>query len=170
MQCSRARYDRKDVAARAPATRYGSLPASSSSLRRRHATDLINRLCRKCKSGNEMQLYAQGEVTSQNLWPRYDRHFVGITWHNAWSYGAKIYCVIWITFDPLVYENVCVITSLPAKCISAISQWKTFVSVLPTRWRRKPDGIEITSQSPYVFCCRQELCIDVYFCMNVSDE
>jgi len=21
----------------------------------------------------------QGEVTSQNLWPRYDRHFVGIT-------------------------------------------------------------------------------------------
>ena len=26
-----------------------------------------------------------GEVTSQNLWPRYDRHFVGITWHNVTS-------------------------------------------------------------------------------------
>jgi len=27
--------------------------------------------------------------------------------------------------------------------------------VLPTRWRRKPAGIEITSLSPYVFqCCR----------------
>ena len=26
-----------------------------------------------------------GEVTSQNLWSRYDRHFVGITWHNVWS-------------------------------------------------------------------------------------
>ena len=27
----------------------------------------------------------QGKVTSQNLWPRYDRHFVVITWHNVWS-------------------------------------------------------------------------------------
>jgi len=26
-----------------------------------------------------------GEVASHNLWPRYDRHFVGITWHNVWS-------------------------------------------------------------------------------------
>ena len=25
------------------------------------------------------------EVMSQNLLPRYDRHFVGITWHNVWS-------------------------------------------------------------------------------------
>jgi len=25
------------------------------------------------------------EVTSQNLQPRYDRHFVGITWYNVWS-------------------------------------------------------------------------------------
>jgi len=25
------------------------------------------------------------ELTSQNLWSRYDRHFVGITWHFAWS-------------------------------------------------------------------------------------
>ena len=25
--------------------------------------------------------YTQGEMTSQNLWLRYDRHFVGITWH-----------------------------------------------------------------------------------------
>ena len=29
--------------------------------------------------------YTQGEMTSQNLWSGYDRHFVGITWHNAWS-------------------------------------------------------------------------------------
>jgi len=25
----------------------------------------------------------QGEVTSHNLWQRYGRHFVGITWHNV---------------------------------------------------------------------------------------
>ena len=29
--------------------------------------------------------YTQGEVTSQSLWPRYDRHFVGITRHDALS-------------------------------------------------------------------------------------
>ena len=29
--------------------------------------------------------YTWGEVTSQNLWSRYDLHFVGITWHNVWS-------------------------------------------------------------------------------------
>jgi len=26
-----------------------------------------------------------GDVTSQYLWPRYDRHFVAIAWHNVWS-------------------------------------------------------------------------------------
>jgi len=30
-------------------------------------------------------LYSQGEVTSHSLWSRYDRHFVGITRHNALS-------------------------------------------------------------------------------------
>jgi len=30
-------------------------------------------------------LYTWGEVTSQYLWLRYDRHFVGITGHNVWS-------------------------------------------------------------------------------------
>jgi len=34
--------------------------------------------------------YTQGEVTSHNLCSRCDRHFVGITQHSLWSYGAKI--------------------------------------------------------------------------------
>ena len=29
--------------------------------------------------------YTYGEATSQNLWSQYDRHFVGITRHNALS-------------------------------------------------------------------------------------
>jgi len=29
--------------------------------------------------------YTQGEMTSQNIRSRYGRHFVGTTWHNAWS-------------------------------------------------------------------------------------
>ena len=32
-------------------------------------------------------------MTSQSLRPRHDRHFVGTTRHNAWSWGAKIYRV-----------------------------------------------------------------------------
>ena len=27
----------------------------------------------------------EGEMTSQNLWPRHVRHFVGITWQNVLS-------------------------------------------------------------------------------------
>jgi len=37
------------------------------------------------------------------------------------------------------------ITSLPTKRISVISQLKSCLRVLPTRWRRKPAGIAITS-------------------------
>ena len=44
------------------------------------------------------------------------------------------------------------ITRLPTKRISAISQWKTFIRVLPTRWRRKPAGVEITSSSFVTLC------------------
>jgi len=46
--------------------------------------------------------------------------------------------------------NVCMITNLPTKRISATLQWKTFIRVLPTRWRRKPASIDIMSLSPYV--------------------
>jgi len=66
--------------------------------------------------------YTQGEMTSQNLRPRYYRHFVGITRYSLWSYGAKTYRAVYITFDPLVYGNVCMITNLPTKRISALSR------------------------------------------------
>ena len=61
------------------------------------------------------------------------------------------------TFNPLVYENVCMIISSPTKHISAISHWIIFITVLPTRWRRKAAGIEITSLSPYVSTCKGSL-------------
>ena len=61
-----------------------------------------------------------------------------------------IYRVVKLAFNPLVYENVCIIIRSPAMRISAISQRKTFNRVLPTQWRRKAAGIEITSLSPYV--------------------
>jgi len=34
---------------------------------------------------SKLATYTRGEVTSQNLWSRYDRHVVGITWHDVWS-------------------------------------------------------------------------------------
>ena len=51
----------------------------------------------------------------------------------------------------MVYENVRMIISLPTKRVSVISRWKTCIRVLPTRWRWKPAGIEITSPSPCVY-------------------
>ena len=47
-------------------------------------------------------LYIEGEVTSQSLWSRYDRQFVGITRHNALGSMAKIYRVIQIKLKHLV--------------------------------------------------------------------
>ena len=40
------------------------------------------------------------------------------------------------------------IISLPTKRVSAISQWKSCLRVLCTRWRRKPAGIDIMPLSP----------------------
>jgi len=61
---------------------------------------------------------------------------------------VKIYHAIYTTFDPLVYENVCMITSLPTKRIPSDIIVKNMYQSLPTRWRLT--GIEITSLSPYV--------------------
>ena len=59
----------------------------------------------------------QGEVTSQNLWSRYDRHVVGITWLDVWSLKATIYGVIHVKLNQIVYENAHTITSLPIKSL-----------------------------------------------------
>ena len=40
-------------------------------------------------------------VTSQNLWSRYDRHFVGTTWHNVRNLGEKIYRVVQILTESI---------------------------------------------------------------------
>ena len=41
--------------------------------------------CHCTQRQSQSTFYTQGEVTSQSLWSRYDRHFVGITRHNALS-------------------------------------------------------------------------------------
>jgi len=33
--------------------------------------------------------YTKGDVTSRDLWPRYDRHFVGMKCRNEWGYGGE---------------------------------------------------------------------------------
>ena len=42
---------------------------------------------------------------------------MGITWHHVWSEKAKIYGVVHIKSNQLVYDNVHTITSLPIKRI-----------------------------------------------------
>ena len=54
-----------------------------SGLRRRDRAQLISVHLRLMTSANAAN--TQGEVTSQSLWSRYDRHFVGITRYNALS-------------------------------------------------------------------------------------
>ena len=67
-----------------------------------------------------------GEITSRNLRPRYDRHFVGMTWHNVWSWGAKSYRVIQITSNPSCHKNVFMITILSTKRISVRNIYESF--------------------------------------------
>jgi len=45
--------------------------------------------------------------------------------------GLRFIVLFKKTFDPLVYENVCMIISLPTKRISAISQWKHLQEFYP---------------------------------------
>jgi len=63
---------------------------------------------------------------------------------------AKIYRVISVAFNPLVYENVGMITSLPAKRISVISRWKKISEYYP----RDGGESQLASKlrhSPYVY-------------------
>jgi len=90
------------------------------------------------------QLYTSGEVTSQSLWSRYDRHFVGTTRYNALSYMAKIYRVMQTKLIQLLQENVHMITDfLPRKRISALSQWQTFLRVFTYRMAAKINCIDV---------------------------
>jgi len=59
--------------------------------------------------------------------------------------GAKIYSVVSITFSPLVYENVCMITSSPTKRIAYFSNitvkniYQSFAHKMAAKasWHRK---------------------------------
>ena len=61
-------------------------------------------------AGQQLEAKRQymGEVTSQNLCPRYNCRVVGMTWHNLWSWRATIS----IKFNRLIYDNVRVIINL----------------------------------------------------------
>ena len=67
---------------------------------------------------------------------------------------AKIYRVIQMKLNHLVEENV-----HTTQRIWALSQWQTFITVLPTRWRHKSTGID--TEQNYVTWDRvyAELCI-----------
>ena len=47
--------------------------------------DVIDSRTRVSSGLKSKDCCVDGEVTSQTLWSRYDRHFVGITRHNALS-------------------------------------------------------------------------------------
>jgi len=41
-----------------------------------------------------MCMNTESEVTSQNLWSKYDRHFVGITWHIMCGVKGRRFIVL----------------------------------------------------------------------------
>jgi len=43
---------------------------------------------------NHLHHNKQGEVTSQYLWPQYDRHFVGMTWHKMCGVKGRRFMVL----------------------------------------------------------------------------
>jgi len=65
----------------------------------------------------------------------------------------KIYYVIQIKFNYLVEENVHMIINLPTKRTEVTSEYETFQRILPTRWRRKPVGIDMERNSVTVTLC-----------------
>ena len=68
-------------------------------------------------------------------------------------------------------KNVRAITRLPTERISARSQWQTFLRVLPTRWRPKPAGVEITSLPPYVYGTHISSSFGaVVVCLSLDDD
>jgi len=72
---------------------------------------------------------------------------------------VKIYHVTQIKFNRLVYENVHVIINLPTERIQVTAE-QEFVRVLPTRWRRKPAGIDMEQNNVTVaLCIYQRLCL-----------
>ena len=97
--------------------------------------------------------YTDGDVTSHDLWSRYDRHFVGMKCRNEWRQAAKTYRVIQIKFNQFVKGSVHIIINLPTKPNESISQGQTFIRALPTRWRRKPADIDMELNYATVTLC-----------------
>jgi len=74
----------------------------------------VQPICRARGRNQQTHRNTQGEVTSQYLWSRYDRHFVGKTWHNVWSYWMKIYHVIYT--HTYIHTYIHTYTRLTALC------------------------------------------------------
>ena len=83
-----------------------------------------------------------GEVTSQSLWSRYERHFVGITRHNAsvkWRRFIVLFEWNWINWVP----KMSTWSTYQQNVFKRYHSDEHFSEFLPTRWRRKSTGIDI---------------------------
>jgi len=98
-------------------------------------------------------LYIQWSDVTESM-AQYDRHFVGITRFNVFSWMAKIYRVIQIKLIQFVSRK-CPYDDRPTNeaSLRAISQWQTFLRVLPTRWRQKSTGIDVEQNYVTVTPC-----------------
>ena len=125
----------------------------------------------KCRSStststqyyNPAFLYTQGEVMSQSLWSRYDRHFldIGLTRYNALSKMAKIYHVIQINWTSLLKMSTWSLT-YQQSVFKRYHSDNHFSEFLPTRWRRKSTVIDM-EQNYVTVSLRIHLWLICYF-------
>ena len=91
------------------------------------------------------KLHTLGEVTSHNLWSRYDRHFAGITRYNLCQLNKiKSLCLTKCLYDHELTNKAYL------GDITAANIYKSFTHKMAakTSWHRY--GYEITSLSPYI--------------------
>ena len=91
-------------------------------------------------------------MTSQSLWSRYDRHFLGITRYTALSQMAKIYRVIQTKLNQFKKMSTSSLT-YQQSAFKRYHSAKHFSEFLPTRWRQKSTGIDMEPNYVTVTLC-----------------
>jgi len=98
-------------------------------------------------------LYTWGEVTPQSLWPRYDRHFVGITRYNALESNGEDYSCYSNRIESVSLRKCpFIITDLPSYQQS-VFKWQTFVRVFTYKMAAKSTGEDMEQNYVTVTLC-----------------
>jgi len=102
-----------------------------------------------------MSVNAEGEVTSQDLWSRHDRHLVGVKCSNEWRWAAKMCrCVYSDKIQPGHLRKCPYDHRLTSKAyISAVTVTNKSTSFYQQNGGKKSAGIDIEQNYVIVTLC-----------------